>query len=99
MAMQPEELKGIRKKLENNKETYEVLIKWQDLLDSEATWEDYEEISGRFPSFHLEDKVRVWAGAILSFLSCGLQTHQCMGQGQICPFLSIKFCVLIYFYG
>ena len=36
----------------------EVLIKWQDLPDFEATWEPFAEIVARFPTFHLEDKVK-----------------------------------------
>lgn len=40
----------------------EVLVQWEHLPDKEATWEEYSALHWRFPSFHLEDKVKVWLG-------------------------------------
>ena len=33
----------------------------EELTPWEATWEDFVALNMRFPSFHLEDKVAVWA--------------------------------------
>ena len=41
--------------------TVEVLIKWQGKSQEEATWEHFDNIHQLFPTFHLEDKVNVWA--------------------------------------
>jgi high-affinity K+ transport system ATPase subunit B len=37
----------------------EVLIKWSNLADEEATWESITTIQKQFPKFELEDKVRL----------------------------------------
>ena len=42
--------------------TTEVLIHWQNLPGQEATWEEFTKLNSNFPSFHLEDKVKVWVG-------------------------------------
>lgn len=60
----PEQLLGVRNKDNKENTMKEVLIKWQDLPIWEATWEDFEGINLRFPNFHLEDKVAVWAPGI-----------------------------------
>ena len=39
----------------------QVLIRWKDLPDFDATWEHYANVATYFPYFHLEDKVKVWA--------------------------------------
>lgn len=39
-----------------------VLIQCEYLPDTEATWEEYSAFHKRFPPFHLEGKVKVWAG-------------------------------------
>ena len=39
---------------------YEVLIRWKDLHDYEATWEEFEVLNVQFPDFNLEDKVQNW---------------------------------------
>ena len=43
----------------------EVLIKWKDLPEFEATWELSSVIQQQFPHFHLEDKVRLLAGVLI----------------------------------
>ena len=43
----------------------EVLVQWQDLPCSEATWEDYNKLLAVFPSLHLEDKVKLLAEGIV----------------------------------
>ncbi|PNX93203.1 hypothetical protein L195_g016354 [Trifolium pratense] len=37
----------------------QVLIKWEGLNDTDATWEDVDEITENYPNFNLEDKVEV----------------------------------------
>jgi Chromo (CHRromatin Organisation MOdifier) domain len=39
--------------------TTEILVKWSNLDDEEATWEDYEYIRNHFPNFKLEDKLNL----------------------------------------
>ncbi|XP_028550273.1 uncharacterized protein LOC110114341 [Dendrobium catenatum] len=57
VIMEPLELMGVRQKEEGAKE---VLIKWKNLPDYDATWEPYERVKQQFSSFHLEDKVILW---------------------------------------
>jgi Chromo (CHRromatin Organisation MOdifier) domain len=45
----------------------EILIKWSNLENDEATWEDYENIRDQFPEFKLEDKLRLMDG-VLSYI-------------------------------
>ncbi|KAA0060564.1 putative F-box/LRR-repeat protein 9 [Cucumis melo var. makuwa] len=35
------------------------LVKWKNLLESEATWESVYQMNQQFPTFHLEDKVNL----------------------------------------
>jgi len=37
----------------------EMLVKWQDLLAFETSWESARDINTNFPHFHLEDKVNI----------------------------------------
>lgn len=39
----------------------EVLVLWQDLPETDATWEDLKRMLMVFPSHHLEDKVKLLA--------------------------------------
>ncbi|WOH00777.1 hypothetical protein DCAR_0520152 [Daucus carota subsp. sativus] len=57
----PEQLLGVREGPAELSGAVEVLIKWQGQPKEEATWESYDHITAFFPSFHLEDKVSVWA--------------------------------------
>lgn len=50
-----EEVLGI---LKGTKET-KLLIRWKNLLDFESTWEPLSTIQGQFPTFHLEEKVKL----------------------------------------
>ena len=36
---------------------WEVMVSWEGLPIHEATWELYEDVQGRYPNLHLEDKV------------------------------------------
>ncbi|XP_048496700.1 transposon Tf2-1 polyprotein [Beta vulgaris subsp. vulgaris] len=56
LQVEPAELLGVR-----GTSPVEVLIQWKNLPREEATWEEYEAVQLRFPSFHLEDKVSLWA--------------------------------------
>ena len=49
----------------NSKGVLVALIKWHNLPAFESSWEDFEVINTQFPSFHLEDRVRVWEGGIV----------------------------------
>ena len=60
--VEPEEVEGLRY---NSKGVLEALIKWHNLPAFESSWEDFEVINTQFPSFHLEDKVRVQEGGIV----------------------------------
>lgn len=42
----------------------EVLVKWKDLANVEASWENLEALKLQFPHAHLEDKVRLYGGGI-----------------------------------
>ena len=55
---------GIRPTQVKGSVDQEVLIKWKDLTEFEATWDLFSVIQQQFPHFHLEDKVRQWAGNI-----------------------------------
>jgi RNase H-like domain found in reverse transcriptase/Reverse transcriptase (RNA-dependent DNA polymerase)/Integrase zinc binding domain/Retroviral aspartyl protease/Integrase core domain/Retrotransposon gag protein/Chromo (CHRromatin Organisation MOdifier) domain len=48
----------------NNQVAVEVLIKWSNLDEDEATWEDYEYIRHQFPNFKLEDKLNLKTGEL-----------------------------------
>ena len=37
-----------------------MLIRWKDLHAFEDSWEPFETFQHQFPSFNLEDKVRLW---------------------------------------
>ncbi|KAA0032164.1 transposon Tf2-1 polyprotein isoform X1 [Cucumis melo var. makuwa] len=57
---QPEEARNYK---QDKSGKWEVLIAWQNLPDYEASWEDYDEISKRYPNLHLEDKVNLKGGS------------------------------------
>ena len=48
----------------NTHERGEVLVKWKNLLDFEATWEPIDVVKEQFHEFPLEDKVNVEGGGI-----------------------------------
>ncbi|KAL8145577.1 hypothetical protein AgCh_003652 [Apium graveolens] len=58
-----EALLGVRKVEVRGNIRTEALIKWTDLPQAEATWEDVQLINDHFPLFHLEDKVKLWREA------------------------------------
>lgn len=60
LVVQPETLLAVRKKGNDQSQATEVLLKWKDLPEYEATWEDLDNIKCHFPEFHLEDKVIAW---------------------------------------
>lgn len=59
VILQPGQVEGLREALEGR----EVLIKWKDLPEYEATWELFAAINRQFPEFNLEDKVQLWQGS------------------------------------
>ncbi|KAJ4815745.1 polyprotein [Rhynchospora pubera] len=50
-----------------------LLIKWMNLPEEDATWEDYNSMEKRFPQFILEDK-EVFKGGGVSGISAGTTT-------------------------
>ena len=62
MVVEPATLLAVRPNANGSNGEIEVLIQWQGLPDFEATWEEFQMIQQQFPDFHLEDKVKVWAG-------------------------------------
>ena len=62
LIAEPEALLDVRPKQHGSSGEVEVLLKWKSLPEFEATWEDFQMIQQQFPAFHLEDKVKVWAG-------------------------------------
>lgn len=58
--MEPETLLEVRRVGIEQSGQLEALLKWKNLPEYEATWEDVTAISSRFPESHLEDKVLVW---------------------------------------
>lgn len=60
----------------------DVLIKWEDTPEFEATWEDYAAIDQRFPFFYLEDKVAVWVGVMQGINPQPLLKHLCYDKVQ-----------------
>ena len=61
-ALEPQTLLDVNPKHKGQQGELELLLKWNSLLLYEATWEDFSLVSTQFPEFHLEDKVKVWAG-------------------------------------
>ena len=54
---------GVRPRRGTNLRGLDVLIQWKGLPPFEATWEPYNMIHQQFPTFHLEDKVKVRDGS------------------------------------
>jgi Chromo (CHRromatin Organisation MOdifier) domain len=48
----------------NNQVAVKVLIKWSNLDEEEATWEDYENSRNQFPNLELEDKLSLKEGKL-----------------------------------
>jgi Chromo (CHRromatin Organisation MOdifier) domain len=48
----------------NNQVQVEVLVKWLNLDDEEATWESYDELCKQFLTFKLEDKLGLMGGVM-----------------------------------
>ncbi|KAA0039091.1 Transposon Ty3-G Gag-Pol polyprotein [Cucumis melo var. makuwa] len=56
----PEEAVEYRKTVAGQ---WEVLMCWEGLPKHEATWESYDEMQSKYPTFHLEDKVNLKGGS------------------------------------
>jgi len=54
LKLKPAEILAVRYATTGEKE---VLVKWQDLLAFETSWESARDINTNFPHLHLEDKV------------------------------------------
>ena len=61
LNVEPAEVLAVRR---NQQGELEVLVKWLNLPDFESSWELAAAIQEHFPSFHLEDKVRLQGGSI-----------------------------------
>jgi hypothetical protein len=64
-VLQPENVLKVRTILKGPLLVSQVLIKWKDLDESLATWEDKHEILSCYPNFNLEDKIAVIGGSIV----------------------------------
>ncbi|KAL8134900.1 hypothetical protein AgCh_009783 [Apium graveolens] len=62
LLVEPEEVLNLRNRLEGQTVIADVLIKWKNTPDFDATWESADVVMEQFPHFHLEDKVKVLAG-------------------------------------
>ncbi|KAL4571347.1 hypothetical protein LXL04_018105 [Taraxacum kok-saghyz] len=60
----PAEIKGVRPKHNSTTGEREILIEWEGLSPTEATWEELDIMLKLFPNHHLEDKVKVWMAGI-----------------------------------
>lgn len=56
LQMVPEKVLATRSIVKNHQMLAQVLVKWQGLTDSEATWEDTQLMKTQFPKLILEDK-------------------------------------------
>jgi len=65
-CQQPRAILDRRLSRQNNKGTTQILVHWEGLPPADATWEFTDELSIRFPSFNLEDKVRFKEGRLLT---------------------------------
>ncbi|KAJ3685492.1 hypothetical protein LUZ61_014656 [Rhynchospora tenuis] len=60
----PEVILARRMVKRNNAAVPQLLIKWSNLSEEDATWEDYEVIKKRHPEFFLEDKENLEEGRV-----------------------------------
>lgn len=65
LTCEPDQVLAVRRDAQSMTVPTEVLIKWKNLPEHDATWELYPNIASLFPDFHLEDKVR-FIGGVLS---------------------------------
>lgn len=63
LLVTPAAFLGVRQRLHGGRTDLEVLIRWENLPEHEATWEPFDVVNGQFPQFHLEEKVRLWGGS------------------------------------
>ena len=59
VVLQPDQVEGVRKGVDGK----EVLIRWKDLPEYDATWEPFDNMKQQFPNFHLEDNVTLAGGS------------------------------------
>ena len=55
--LQPQAVMERRINRKRNHAITQLLIHWKGFSPADATWESAEDITARFPNFHLEDKV------------------------------------------
>ena len=53
----------------NNAAVPQILVKWTNLGEEDASWEDYYEIQNRYPQFDLRDKINFKEGRESSVMS------------------------------
>ena len=63
LIVEPEALLDVRQQPTTHEA--EVLIRWKNLPEFEATWEKFTAIQSQFPDFNLEDKVKVFEGVLI----------------------------------
>lgn len=57
--LQPVAVLNRRELMQNDHVISQVLIQWEGLSNTDATWEDVDDIAANYPPFNLEDKVDV----------------------------------------
>jgi hypothetical protein len=56
-VIQPEMILNIRNIFRGDRKVEQLLVKWKDMQNSEATWEDKQEMLDSYPNLNLEDKI------------------------------------------
>nr|KYP41515.1 hypothetical protein KK1_037100 [Cajanus cajan] len=79
-SVQPFSILDFRIIMRHSKSIPQVLIQWDSLGPSSATWEDVKEIRESFPHFNLEDKVAFDGGSILT---CAENVEERDKEGQV----------------
>lgn len=62
LLLEPESVLDTRWVKKGSKIVEQLLVKWKKLQEEDATWEDYQSFTVRFPNINLEDKVAVRGG-------------------------------------
>ncbi|MCI14792.1 hypothetical protein A2U01_0035924, partial [Trifolium medium] len=63
--LQPEAILDNRTVVQGSEASHHVLVKWCNVDEAHATWEDTLQFAEEYPTFNLEDKVSVNGGSIV----------------------------------
>ncbi|CAM8997712.1 unnamed protein product [Rhodiola kirilowii] len=73
--VQPEKVLALRQVKRHGRWVDQVLIKWKQHEESDATWEDRHTIHCQYPEFNLEDEVGLEKGGIVTSNNEAQQAH------------------------